>query len=187
MGKLVENMTRKQYKHKQKHNAWYYKTILRPKRKRNEQIKILKNSIPEIAKAYIAGFIDGEGTMGLYKLIRKKNKIPEIGINFNACNTKKASLIFIDKYFKGSITKRTRPHLSHKNLYLFSFSTNLNLLYNALFQLKPYLIIKKPQAKLLMKYCKIRTKEKCKWNYKHGNNYTKEEWTIVDKIHNLNK
>ena len=93
--------------------------------------------------AYLAGFIDGEGTIRL-RLYKQKRDYPCISI----ANTNYESIQWVKENFGGSI--RTRPRKPpRKEIYTWNIENEREIL-KLLKVLTPYLIIKKENALLVL-------------------------------------
>jgi len=130
--------------------------------------------------AYIAGILDGEGYVG----ILVKNPHPPSGsAQFYAprveiYNTHKGLIEAIQKQAGGLFCTIKRKHAKRPQYHLLFHS--LRSIATFLKEVMPYLIVKKPHAELLLKYCESRLK---RWHYA----YSEEEREIVAKLAELNK
>ena len=111
------------------------------------EISVDKNEV-----AYIAGFFDGEGTINLQTHHRNNAaKTTTFHLKFRITNTNKEILDFIKFFFGvGKIYEMKRYSLKHK----VAWSYELNG-HDAAFAIKillPYLVVKKEQAKLALKF-----------------------------------
>lgn len=107
--------------------------------------------LSETDRAYFAGLIDGEGSIGLYK--DKKTGIfsPTVTIT----NTYKPVLRWAQRILgMGNLTesKRRKPNLNHKTGYKIEFR-RLSGILSLLKAVLPYLRIKRRQAKSLLSFC----------------------------------
>lgn len=111
--------------------------------------------------AYLAGFVDGEGTIGLYSNGWKKNrKNPSRGFRcvFQIVNTNKDIIEWIKNFLGTSfITKRDprdgKEHLiKNRERYILTLSSVQNV-GEICRVILPYLKIKKRQAELMVEYC----------------------------------
>lgn len=99
--------------------------------------------IKQIEKAWMAGFLDGEGWIGMSKQIRKNRPSPTYRTAIKTSNTKNESLMFFKERYGGKITKGKGayqwacPAVSKKKL--------LN-------DIRPFLVIKISQARLILDY-----------------------------------
>jgi len=129
-------------------------------------------------KAYIAGIVDGEGTVTLTR--RHKNETPSP--NVSIANTNNELLVWIkNKIGCGVIIKRTKQKPHHSNSYVFALYDRNAL--KLLADIKTFLIIKKPHAKLLLNHYKDSTPR--------NGRYTKKQiemkmW-LVSEIRKLNQ
>lgn len=118
-----------------------------------------RESLKEIDWAWIAGFIDGEGYIGISKgYTENKNKTHEwskerwvwYNPRINISNTDKESLEFILENFGGSakVCKRKKYESNLRSLYTYEIS-NREDLRRIIPKLLPFLRIKKKQAQLV--------------------------------------
>lgn len=124
-------------------------------------------NLTETEKAWLAGFIDGEGCVGVYlckSYKEKKYPKPNVGIS----NTHKGSMIFVSKLLKQG-TAQWYPAKSKGKKYKKCYNvviSGIPSVYPLLKNILPYLIVKKKQAEYTLRWCKlymnretIRTKE----------------------------
>ena len=110
-----------------------------------------------ISKQYIAGFIDGEGYLGILKLA---NKAVKLGYIYSPCvkiaqRTKDAlPLQEIQKLYGGFIEDRKITNLKWQPSVLLSIKGIANVA-KILNDIDEYLIIKKPQAKLIKEFISL--------------------------------
>jgi len=134
-----------------------------------------------LSRGYVAGFIDGEGTIGLYK---HKDKRIESGYSISAVvkisNTDKDILIKFQKQFGGAIKKvqSTTPN-GQKEVYSLAFY-NFKKIQKILQYIKNDLILKRKQAKLMLEFCQSRLKRSMQ-------NYSKRELILLNSFPELNK
>ena len=105
-------------------------------------------------KGWVAGFIDGEGTISIHKMIEAKAAIR--GARHRALvevtNTNLASLQKLVSLFGGSIWQKHRQDEHHLTCYRWRVEgqTARKVILFAL----PYFIVKKKQAEITLKFCK---------------------------------
>ena len=104
--------------------------------------------IDETIKAYIAGILDGEGTI-IIRTIKKENRATQHHLVISIVNTSLEMLQYINKYFGGALNKR-KQRLNNKTIYTLAFSSSPG--YKLLNNIYRYLIIKKDQACIAMKF-----------------------------------
>lgn len=105
-----------------------------------------------VEKAYIAGFIDGDGVIGIYKEWSKKAKKYYYYPRMQICNRNKANLEWINKscgnrgtwYFR----RLQDAHPMWCNAWQLKFSPTNTI--KILKEIEPYLIQKKEQAQLVI-------------------------------------
>jgi hypothetical protein len=108
--------------------------------------------------AYVAGFVDGEGTISVIKAKRRGNRAGyRLQPYFVIPNTNTEVLdAIIAMCGNGRLLQQTNPLLpTHKTLYSIRFSPNQ--IRHLLPQLMPYLIVKSKQAAYLMEFLGINT------------------------------
>ena len=110
-------------------------------------------------KAYIAGLIDGEGCICLSKTYRKTKTYPFFAIRYSlditVANTKKEMINFVQKKYPAHIHLQTGQGWRNR-AYIWKIS-GLKLKYFTK-DILPYLVIKKRQAKLTLRYLNERIK-----------------------------
>lgn len=111
--------------------------------------------------AYMAGFLDGEGTIGLYKCYRKEAKF---GYRYQPMVTLSNTNVAVLEYLQeacgnGRLIQQTNPaHPGHKDGYALRWSSNQ--IRHMLPQLLPYLRIKRRQAEFVLSYLSKATQGK---------------------------
>lgn len=119
---------------------------------RNE--KRLSSTLPETFFAWLAGMIDGEGCVGLYK-----SKRGTITCRLSIANTNLPSLICIaDSIGSGYISAKNKDDPSEKVSYAYGLGDR-RVLKAVLNKTLPYLKIKKPQAECLLQFLNTYTGE----------------------------
>lgn len=116
----------------------------------------------EIILAYLAGFVDGEGSL----MIRKNNyritnpkygdcKNPQYSPRVGVKNTCEEPLVLLKETFGGhlQLNKKIYPSVSgfKSNKPLYVYNAEHNIAYSIVKTLLPYLIVKKKQAETLLK------------------------------------
>ncbi|AYO31488.1 hypothetical protein D2962_13565 [Biomaibacter acetigenes] len=113
-------------------------------------------------KAYIAGIIDGEGSITLVKQHKNRNPSPMISV----ASTDLELLIWMKKTINGGtiIKKKNYNPENHLNSYVFNLTYNKAL--KLLQEIEPYLVIerKKQRARLLINEYKQVTPRNGKYN-----------------------
>ena len=132
-----------------------------------------------ITKEYLAGFIDGEGSISCYKRkdIRTKkgftiNSIISIG------NTNKEIMQEISELIKGHLFVKSNG-INSKKIYNVQIQ-DIATIKEFLETIKDKLILKKQQAELMIVYCELRQTNS-------GKPYSKREIEIAETITKLNK
>ena len=127
----------------------------------------LKNKIVETIKitreerAYIAGFLDGEGTIALYSTIDYRTNKPLYRPCLHIYNTDKEVLTWIASKIGGNLNTEKRQQLEWKRKYILDISS-IPHIKQVLILLIPYLHIKRKQAEIVLEYCSSRLEN---WHY----------------------
>jgi hypothetical protein len=129
-------------------------------------------------KAYIAGIIDGEGTVTLTRDHLREFPAPKVSV---ANNDLKLLEWVKDKAGTGVIIKRSKRHPHHGNQYVLDISNDRAL--RLLSEIKEYLIIKKPHAELLVQRYKAVTPR----NGRYSKDIMSEKMKLVAEIRALNR
>lgn len=107
-----------------------------------------------IRLAHLAGYIDGEGYLGL-----TSNDTARVEI----CNTCPATLLLAKRLFGGSVIGSKRSKKSVKDRYVWKYSISNKVGVRFLLQtIEPFLVEKRPQALLLLEYLDIDASNKTK-------------------------
>ena len=104
-------------------------------------------------KQYLAGLFDGEGWISLRPQSTKRY-LSSITIQVGICNTHPIVKKLYDN-FGGFLTSR-KENLQHKKCYRWSLGKKKDIK-NFLELIYPYLIIKKEQAKIMLKFIGLKT------------------------------
>jgi len=116
---------------------------------------------PEIDKvksdemAYIAGFMDGEGSFLIEKRVSKRDGTPLYVPVIQVVNTNRNVIDFINKKLGGGKYRYTEDDRGWKTCYLMKIRQTKKVMAICR-MLIPYLIVKKEQAKLLYEFCKAK-------------------------------
>lgn len=97
----------------------------------------------EVKKAYLAGIIDGEGTVTLMKHHKNETHIPFVGI----ANNNLALLKWIKSLAGGNICSKKKRLPHHNDSYVLNIRQDRALRF--LGEIKQYLIVKRRQAELI--------------------------------------
>ena len=115
---------------------------------------------------YIAGLVDGEGCIGIINRT-VKGRMLDPYLHINICH--EGILLQVKEALGvGAIYKESRQSKGGLDCYLYACCSRLTII-TALTKLLPFLIVKKPQAEIVLKFCLNR-----KANY----SYTKEEYQL---------
>lgn len=108
------------------------------------------HALPEWQLGWLAGMLDGEGSIGLVK--HKGYATPRVRITSTHPGVIDIMLKMTDI---GTYYKDSRNNPKHKARHVWHVAA-VSEVYELLFTLLPYLLIKSPQAKLMLEYCKNR-------------------------------
>jgi len=132
-----------------------------------------------ISKEYLAGFIDGEGSIALYK--HKDSRVqkgytlhPKVVI----ANTNEVIIKAIQKEIGGKIKEMSKQK-DCKLVRIVEFQ-DYKQIKSILKRLLPLLIIKQPQAKLMIEFCENRIKS-------NGKKYSERDYEIANIFSIINK
>ena len=106
--------------------------------------------------AYMAGIVDGEGTITIIKCWNKKNQKSYFGVYLNISNTNKNLINWLKKSFGGYIykIKVPNPKPNWNDIYRWQIYRQSNLI-KILEKIKPYLKIKKRHAEIVLEFIKL--------------------------------
>lgn len=112
----------------------------------------------KLTPQYIAGFIDGEGYLGI---IRKTDKHSTLGHYYKVCVkiaqvSKYAEVLYLLKeYYGGNISKTRQPkNTKHRPSDMIEFTNSVRIR-RILDDIQPHLIVKSKQAEVLRKYISL--------------------------------
>ena len=133
--------------------------------------------LEEVEKAYLAGIVDGEGTVTLSRHNKNETPAPSVSV----ANNNLDMLKWIKSKVGGVIIskKKSKPH--HNNSYAWSICQNRAIEF--LGEIKQYLIIKKPQADLIIQKYKSVTHRAGKYTPA----MLEKKMRLVAKIRRLNQ
>ena len=131
----------------------------------------------EVEKAYLAGIVDGEGTVTLSKHHKNETPTPRVIV----ANTNLELLRWIKARVGGVITSKRKYKICHRDSYAWAVCQNRAICF--LNDIKQFLIIKKKQADLITRdYKKVTNR---------AGRYTPEmlskKYQLVNKIRKLNQ
>ena len=139
--------------------------------------------LDEGQKGYIAAFLDGEGGIQITRSFRRGR---EYTLSLHPCvyftNTDEMVIRRLKEWLGcGCVTRRRSSRPSHRDTFALSITGTRNVL-ALLTTVKPYLIVKRRQADLLIGYCESRLQ-----HYRSGDRrFTREEVLLYTKLHHLN-
>jgi len=154
------------------------------RKRRGDIAHIDIENLSEFELGYVAGFVDGEGTISVTRQ-RKKNGFtlhPLIRISGTNRNAVKKMASWFNKSINGPYGKDVYEEERSKNrndYYSFEIRSWRGVL-NILEDIHNKLIVKKEQAGLVRELCQARLD-----NY--GGEYTEREIELVEKVQELNK
>ena len=131
----------------------------------------------ELEKAYLAGIVDGEGTVTLMKHHKNETPLPFVSI----ANNNLKLLQWIKHRCGGLIASKKKYKPQHNDSFAWSVRHDRALRF--LKEIVKYLIIKKPQATLILKKYKAVTHRAGKYTLKMFSDKMK----LVAKIRELNR
>lgn len=135
-----------------------------------------------INKHYLAGFVDGEGSISCYKRkdIRTKRGFT-INSIFSIAGTNKEILEELNQICKGKIfTDKPNKQIPKAKIVHHLSIQDLESIRNVLKLIVGKLVIKQTQAILMIEYCNLRLKNK-------GKVYSEREIQIAEQITKLNR
>ena len=124
---------------------------------------------------YIAGFFDGEGNVRLRRTFSKASNHWFIRAEMGIANVYQPILEEIQSQLGGKIRKRQNKH---RPIY-FLYWSSLDDIKRIVKSLRPYLIIKAPQADLLINYLDRHSSSE-------RSRLTSDDWALVDKMTEYN-
>ena len=129
---------------------------------------------PALSLEYLAGFIDGEGSLGIERINNGKPKLykwlptgppklyyrsPEHTIRVQVSNTNLGGLKVIQEAYGGSLTAMKAPNRP-RNKQAYKLTWNSRRAEKLLTLVGPYLVLKRPQYLLLMEFILHREKNR---------------------------
>ena len=132
--------------------------------------------------AYVAGFIDGEGCVSI-GVAKKRYVCPNIQVS----NTNLTVLKLFKEQFGGSIQNRLDKRKNRRPSWTWWIAANKAL--KVLEEVKPFLIIKKPQAEILLglKRCSLKRNKLGRLVRRMTPEIIKDNFERVAAIRKLNK
>ncbi len=122
------------------------------------------NELPEapVTNAYIAGIVDGEGSISMYKAVSRTGGVDgkRYRVRCSIANTNLEMLEFTKNYFGAGSIYTSKPKAKHKVVYMLYFYDNQA--HQVIKAIRPYLIIKKKQADVAISFHDHVAKEKIK-------------------------
>ncbi len=131
----------------------------------------------EVEKAYLAGIIDGEGTVTLTKHHKNETPSPDVSV----ANNNLQLLKWIRSLVGGVIISKKKRKAHHNDSYAWSIRHDKAI--QLLEQINQYLIVKKAQADLIIKKYKSVTHR----SGQYTPDMFEKKMRLVAKIRKLNK
>lgn len=141
------------------------------------------DNITQTDWAYLAGFMDGEGSFSIVRCERSGNRSGfRYSPHSDVANTHRKVMDNLYMKFGGNIkiSKRNQKNINHKDLYRLYFSPNK--LREIIPNLLPYLIVKRRQAEICLQLLKINEQPS---NYSY--NRDKEKHGLWSELMLLNR
>lgn len=136
--------------------------------------------------SYLAGLVDGEGSICISKYFDKKSGKLRIQPHFEITTSDSIITPFLKENFNGCIIVRKRKIYNENwhdaNMWMITGNDNI---INILEQMLPYLQLKKEQAELMIEFCKSRNisfRKRREERY-----FTTREIEIYEKLKELHK
>lgn len=144
------------------------------------------NQRQAVLYAYLAGIIDGEGTIriGKVKTDSKGNPTPTYYSNISVGMTDKRIIDLLSKTF-GASTRIERVPFGRKTVYRWGTSGS-NVIPNIISKIIEHLIVKKTQAELVLEFCKSKQDYKRLSNNKLTENELQRREELFQKVKKLN-
>ena len=133
--------------------------------------------LTEVEKAYLAGIIDGEGSIGLWRHHKNETATPNVSVANNSLKL----LQWIKQRAGGTIVSKKKRKAHHNDLYAWSVRQDRAI--RLLNDVKEFLIIKRKQAELITSEYKSVTHPAGKYT----SQMLKKKQRLVDKIKKLNQ
>jgi DNA modification methylase len=144
--------------------------------------------------AYLAGIIDGEGSLSIkkstYRMRSEKHrdmKHPEYSPRVSVKNLNKDVLMLLRQEFGGCVYREKQIYQGRnsfkRNRILWAYDVHSRRAYNLVKTLYPFLIIKKPQAEIILQLEQVKKDAKREYSPGfYGKPYDKE---TIDKLESL--
>ena len=134
--------------------------------------------------AYIAGFIDGEGSIGIVSVAKHKRYVVQIA----ACNCNRAPIDLLRSLYGGKVRKRTWNNKRWKPSYEWKLTAKKAV--NAINAILPFLMIKREQAEIVLEANKLKNQRSPVWYRWHPTEKEKRDTKLLalkEKCGRLNK
>lgn len=135
-------------------------------------------TLSDAEAAYIAGFIDGEGTISLNRLF-KKHPHPTFYPLVRIDNVNKEVLTWINERIGGRLHHIIEKRINHQNKWRLDTARTLEIT-ELLKQLIPFLKVKRKHAEVLFEFCELRLNTAYR-------NRTSTEFESFEKLREFNR
>lgn len=152
------------------------------------------NPLSPIQKAWLAGFIDGEGFIGITFQRKKENSqqsaTPRYHPYLIVTNNDKSSILHVKSLIGEGKIYQVRAKNSRFPYPAYQYKlTKMGDLNELLIEIRPYFIIKRKQCDLLLEYCNLRKERKIVSGYgsRGKTSFSAEEEAVYQRLLKLNK
>jgi len=127
--------------------------------------------LTDVQSAYLAGFFDGEGTLGVYKVSDPRRKTGGFyyRVNMKIVNTHKGVIFGLCEKYGGSTVVYHPRQGQAQTAYTWSVN-KADLQLEILLDIFPYLIVKKEQAEIVIEF--LRVMKETRWQGQGGKQRT---------------
>lgn len=140
--------------------------------------------------AYLAGIVDGEGTITILKVSKRKGQTHILQPKIDVTNTSERLLRWLGEKVDMRVNGRTKPlksgEITFKRTPAVCYSIEIwgYRVYNVLMGIEPYLVIKREQARLVRTFLDSR---RARSEATYNPPYTQEEIDLWLKVRALNR
>lgn len=133
----------------------------------------MSHQIGDTDSAYLAGFIDADGSFGIYLYKNPHNGISYYKPRVTAVNNDIETLEYLQSIWGGSLTVNSNGSKNNGGLVWVSLESIIEIICD----IRPYLLVKSKQAELMLEWCESRQSTRS-----HRTAYTDREIEIVGQI-----
>jgi len=151
------------------------------------------NILSPTQKAWLAGFIDGEGFIGITFQRKKENNFQSATPRYHpyliVTNNNKDSILYIQKLVgDGRVYRLTRASLLYSPTFQYKL-TKREVLFDLLKKIESFFVVKREQSRLLIKYLNLRRERMIitGGGSRGKTSFSIEEEDIYQKLLSLNK